>query len=81
MNATPTVAACESARFDQDAVTVPVTDLRVTDLVWDRTGRLHRLDAVEPGLDGTVWLRRHDLPAAEHLSGRITVHRSPDVRR
>lgn len=65
----------EAARFDPHAVTVAASDLRVTDLVWDGTGALHRLDDVRPGLDGSVWVTRHDLYAVEHLTGTLTVHR------
>jgi hypothetical protein len=75
MSETATAMRCEAARFDPDAVTVPVAELRPTDLVWDGAGDLHRLDEVRAGLDGSVWVTRHDLHVVEHLHGVVTVHR------
>lgn len=76
-----TVLSIEESRFDPRAVTIAVSELVDTDLVYDAMGILHELDSVSPVPDGSTWLCRKDLPFAEHLTGRITVCRTHKRRR
>jgi hypothetical protein len=57
------------------AVSVPVAELKVGDLVFDVEGATRRLASVRRSSDSSVWIQRSDLNYVEHLSGVILVIR------
>ena len=76
MNPTATAHRAECLQGNRATETIPVTQLRPGDLVFDIQGDLHALVSAERGSAGSMWIQRHDLNHVEHLVGRIMVVRS-----
>lgn len=75
MTIAPTAYRIEGWSLDGRATTIPVTQLRPGDLVFDTEGLAHPLASVDRGIDSTVWIHRQDLTYVEHLTGSILIVR------